>query len=102
METLLLICPQSLANEIAIVPRGEFTTITERNVTVRANDKVLAEANLHPGAWHSVSIRVTLPPGQTELVITTDRPATHAGAEDLRKVTFRVRSPRLVIDELKP
>jgi hypothetical protein len=82
---------------------GEFTTLTERSVTFHMNDQVIAEANLHPGAWHSVSIRVTLPPGHTELVITTDQPATQATKEDLRKVTFRVRNPRLVVDyELRP
>lgn len=81
---------------------GELTTVSERGVTFQANGRDLAEVSLHPGAWRSVSVRVTLPPGRTELVITTDRPAIQAGKNDPREVAFALRNPRLVVDESRP
>jgi hypothetical protein len=81
---------------------GELATRAERSAAFYVNGERLNQMPLQPDIWRSFSVRLTLHPGDTELALTTDRPASRASELDPRDIAFAVRNPRLVAEESKP
>jgi hypothetical protein len=93
--TITIHNPQSFAL-LANVSFG-LATVDTRNATVKLGGKVIWSEVLRPAHDNQAAIpRMELPPGDTELLFQSDRPAVSPGNGDNRRFTFSVRD--LTID----
>ena len=85
---------------IVAVVRFKLRSVDERAVIVTREGKLLWRAMLEPAEVKSVSLgEMELPPGDTVLVFSSDRPAARPGNGDIRRLMYSLRD--LEIDVLR-
>ncbi|HEY1763809.1 MAG TPA: hypothetical protein VGF85_02730, partial [Opitutaceae bacterium] len=82
--------PQAFTLVAAV--KFRFRAVDQRAAIVKQGSRVLWEGMLQPAEVRKVSLgQIELPPGDTVLTFSSDRPAAHPGNGDIRKLTFSLR-----------
>jgi hypothetical protein len=80
-----------------------MATAESREIEVRVRNRTIWRGTLDVGQEHRAAlVGLELPPGDTELALQSDRPASQPQGSDTRRLSFSVRNFRVVISGRAP